>query len=112
MCSICAQIPDHLVANTGRSEYLPSTTTPLVALDWDQDADLWRCPECGDFYFYTEYVAQTGSGNNDEDTLTRLEPAVQTAMRAIIDRKESIEQHASVIDPSRAGRFIRDRLQR
>ncbi|HUS27323.1 MAG TPA: hypothetical protein VMZ53_02410 [Kofleriaceae bacterium] len=82
-CAICSQIPDQLTANTGREHYLPETTTPLQPLGWgSRDEDLWKCPQCDNLYTYYSEQAFTGSGNNDEDVLTRLTPEQAGVVRA------------------------------
>lgn len=71
-CSICAPIPDVARANTGRDEVFGKPITLLKRHELDRDDDLWECPECGDLFLWHDDRAQTGSGNNDTETLTRL----------------------------------------
>lgn len=84
-CSICSKIPDSLTANTGREHYLPETTTPLVPLKWGSSTneDIWKCPQCDNLYTYYSEQAFTGSGNNDEDVLTRLTADEARVVRAV-----------------------------
>lgn len=84
-CSICSQIPDVLTANTGREHYLPETTTPLKPLGWGSSTseDIWKCPQCDNLYTYYSEQAFTGSGNTDEDVLTRLTPDQARVVRAV-----------------------------
>jgi hypothetical protein len=82
-CSICSQIPDTLTANTGREHYLPETTSALKPLGWGStEEDLWRCPQCDNLYTYSSEQAFTGSGNTDEDVLTRLSSEQARIVRA------------------------------
>src|ERR1044072_8823264 len=75
-CSICAQIPDVLTANIGRDHFLPETTAAVKPLGWGSSSseDIWKCPQCDNLYTYYSEQAFTGSGNTDEDVLTRLTP--------------------------------------
>jgi hypothetical protein len=84
-CSICSHIPDSLTANTGREHYLPDTTSALVPLGWGTSTseDIWKCPECDNLYTYYSEQAFTGSGNTDEDVLTRLSPEEARVVFAI-----------------------------
>lgn len=83
-CSICSQIPDQLSANIGRDHFLPETTAKLVPLGWgSREEDLWKCPQCDNLYTYYSEQAFTGSGNTDEDVLTRLAPDQARVVRAV-----------------------------
>lgn len=84
-CSICSKIPDVLTANTGRDRYLPETTTALVPLRWGSSTseDIWKCPQCDNLYTYYSEQAFTGSGNTDEDVLTRLSSEEARVVRAV-----------------------------
>jgi hypothetical protein len=82
-CSICAEIPDSLSANTGRDHVLPETTAKLKALSWGSlDQDLWECPQCKNLYTYSSDQAFSGSGNTDQDELTRLTTEQARVIRA------------------------------
>jgi hypothetical protein len=82
-CSICAEIPETVRANTGRDHALPETTTKLKALNWGgRDQDLWECPQCRNLYTYSSDQAFSGSGNTDEDVLTRLTTEEARVIRA------------------------------
>ncbi|HEU0036014.1 MAG TPA: TIGR02996 domain-containing protein [Kofleriaceae bacterium] len=83
-CSICDAIPGGQTANTGRDERLPSSTHRLQSLDLGKSSDLRQCPECGALYLWTEDVAFTGSGNNDEETLTRLSSDASATVHALL----------------------------
>lgn len=98
-CSICTQIGDGATANTGRDEYFGPPVTLLKPIFKSRDDDLWQCPECGALFFWNEYIAFTGSGNNDEDTVTRLDEPLQAALRELTQRSddtpEQIEELAA-----------------
>jgi hypothetical protein len=84
-CSICSQVPDELRANTGRDHYLPEVTAQLKPLGWGTGTgeDIWCCPKCDNLYTYSSEQAFTGSGNTDEDVLTRLAPEQARVVRAV-----------------------------
>lgn len=82
-CSICAEIPETVTANTGRDQVLPETTAKLKALNWgSREQDLWECPQCRNLYTYSSEQAFSGSGNSDEDVLTRLTTEQARVIRA------------------------------
>lgn len=87
-CSICATIPERASANTGRSEHFTTPITSLKALGIGRSEDLWECPECEATFFWKEDVAWTGSGNNDEEVLTRYPAEVSSVIRAFIHHGE------------------------
>jgi len=75
----------------------------LVSLKLDQNRDLWRCPSCNALFYYDSYVAQTGSGNNDEDTLERLEKPVADLVDSLF---------ALTADPTDGPRVLREAFER
>ncbi len=85
-CSICATIPETARANTGRDQHFEAPITSLRQRGLDRDDDLWECPECGAVFLWHDDRAFTGSGNNDEEVLTRLPEADASVVRAFIHR--------------------------
>ena len=84
-CSICDSIGPRASANTGRDEYFGPPVTLLTRHNIEQrDNDLWECPECGAFFHWNDDQAYTGSGNNDEETVTRLSAPDAATVRAIL----------------------------
>lgn len=82
-CSICSEIPETVTANTGRDQVLPEPTAKLKALNWgSREQDLWECPQCKNLYTYSSEQAFSGSGNSDEDVLTRLTTDQARVIRA------------------------------
>lgn len=72
-----------MTANTGRDQVLPEPTTKLKALNWgSREQDLWECPQCKNLYTYSSEQAFSGSGNTDEDVLTRLTTNEARVIRA------------------------------
>lgn len=72
-CSICGAIPSYVSANTGRDQHFEAPITSLKALGIGTSGrDLWECPECNAFFHWEDVSSQSGSGNNDEETLGRL----------------------------------------
>lgn len=86
-CSFCGPIGDGATANTGRGEYFEAPITKLTRHDLGDRDDLRECPACGAFFRYDTYEAQTGSGNNDEDTLVRLDAPTTATLRELVHRK-------------------------
>jgi hypothetical protein len=81
-CSVCGPIGAGATANTGRDESFQPPITQLIHYRLDDREDLRECPACHAVFHWTEYVAFTGSGNNDEETLTRLaEPTAELLRR-------------------------------
>lgn len=87
-CSLCGSIPDVASANTGRDERFGPPITSLKRNDIEPDDDLRECPSCDAVFLWHDYTAQTGSGNNDEETLTRLPPEQAPFVRAFLHRGE------------------------
>lgn len=81
-CSLCEPIGAQQIANTGRGYYLGQPAGSLTSLGPSSDDELRACPTCGDLFHYTSEQAQTGSGNNDDDTLTRLPADVTATLNA------------------------------
>lgn len=88
-CSICAAIPAVASANTGRDVHFGPPITSLRALGIERDDDLWECPACGALFHWHDDSAFTGSGNNDEEVLTRLPREVAEVVRSVIHRGET-----------------------
>lgn len=88
-CSICGSIQDFASANTGRDEHFGP---PITSLKWNgiepSYDDLRECPECDAVFHWHDYTAQTGSGNNDEEVLTRLPSELTPFVRAFLHRGE------------------------
>jgi hypothetical protein len=62
-------------------------------LDCSDRDDLWECPECKSVFAWHDYTAQTGSGNNDEETLTRLGVAEAGTIRTLAHDATSLTNH-------------------
>lgn len=84
-CATCAAIPNELVANTGREDYLPASTRVLERYDLGSD-DLWECPECRAFFLWVDDSQLSGSGNNDEERLSRIPEERAAILRACLHR--------------------------
>ena len=87
-CSLCGSIPDATSANTGRDEHFGPPVTLLKQHRLGNDDDLLECPQCGDLFLWHDYRSQTGSGNNDEETLARLSSLHAATLREIVHRGE------------------------
>lgn len=87
-CSFCGSIPAVASANTGREEYFGPPISSLKKLGIESYDDLWECPECDAVFLWHDYTAQTGSGNNDEETLNRLPSEQSSIIRTFLHRGE------------------------
>jgi hypothetical protein len=84
-CEMCSVIPSDLWANTGRGETLAPELGRLVRLDLDRSDDLYECPGCGALFEWQDLPQNYGSGNCDEERLTRLTPEQALTARALLD---------------------------
>lgn len=75
-CAVCGSIPDVARADTGREQYFPAPVRSLTRHELGREDDLWECPECEALFLWHDASSWTGSGNDDEEVLTRL-PASQ-----------------------------------
>lgn len=78
-CPLCGGLPDDLTVNTGREERFPAafyelTTVGIPCPSQGQwvGSQLHRCPSCGTYFDWGDYPQVYGSGNCDEERLTRL----------------------------------------
>jgi hypothetical protein len=84
-CAVCAGIPPDLLVNTGRDETFPAEVQSLVPLELGQSTDLYRCPNCEALFEWEDLPQYYGSGNCDEERLTRLDPAQASTARELLD---------------------------
>lgn len=84
-CSTCSSIPDDLLVNTGRDGTFPAEVDRLLRLELGTRNDLYRCPACGALFEWEDLPQYYGSGNNDEERLTRLSPTQAATARALLD---------------------------
>jgi len=89
-CPVCGSIATTASANTGRGEYFGDPITRMTRYGLQGNDDFWECPECSAVFAWNGYTSFTGSGNNDEDTLTRLDPdtaaTIRTLARGAVER--------------------------
>jgi hypothetical protein len=76
-CALCEDLGDELSVNTGRDDASPPDWYPLSRLD----GSIFYCPGCGTCFEWTDMSSWTGSGNNDEERMTRLSPARSRQLR-------------------------------
>lgn len=79
-CDICGELPASLVVNTGRDERFPDAVRKLLSLRTNPNAvpsdyDIWRCPACDALFEWEDRRQFYGSGNLDEEELTRVPDA-------------------------------------
>ena len=86
-CSTCADLPERLAANTGRGVHLPAAFHELTRR-WNtsqlRDFDALQCPECGAWFEWRDDSSSTGSGHDDEETLTRLPSATSALFQGLL----------------------------
>jgi hypothetical protein len=92
-CSVCSSIPPDLLVNTGRDNHFPPQVGRLVRLGLDSNIDLWKCPSCDALFEWQNLPQYYGSGNNDEERLTRLDPAGTAAARMLLAPEQSAHDH-------------------
>lgn len=74
-CATCGELPDDVWANTGRDDWLPAAARKLKSpWHYPTGIDLRLCPECGAWFVWRDHPQFYGSGNLDEEQLTRLPP--------------------------------------
>ncbi len=81
-CPLCSGLADeeHAFQKFGRdadNTYLPATAGVLTLVrDFrpysSRKQQLWQCPQCGLYYFYTSNYEYLANGSEDEEHLTRL----------------------------------------
>lgn len=84
-CATCGELPDEVWANTGRDQHLPAAARKLKA-PWQFSAslDVRLCPECGAWFVWRDHPQFYGSGNLDEEQLTRLSPRAWRTLERLI----------------------------
>jgi len=83
-CSLCGELPDELIVNTGRDERFPAACYKLVPVGGESTSQgmfsqTYRCPECGAYFDWEVCPQMYGSGINAEERLIRVlsDPAVR-----------------------------------
>lgn len=84
-CLTCGKLPAELTANTGRDEHLPDAVDALKRFQLDRSVDVLRCPACGALFVWRDVPQCYGSGNLDEETLSRLPPNAAAALQRLFD---------------------------
>jgi len=88
-CSTCGTIVTTVSANTGRDIHFTAPITNMKRLGLGSGGDdLWECPECASFFLWEDCSSQSGSGNNDEETLWRVPTAEALLLHAFLRRGE------------------------
>ncbi len=97
-CAVCSRIPADLWANTGRGESLSPEINQLVRLDLDSSNDLYECPGCKTLFEWADLPQTYGSGNCDEERLTRLNPEQAAVARALLNPETTEPDGASLLN--------------
>ncbi|MFO0572033.1 MAG: hypothetical protein U0263_40800 [Polyangiaceae bacterium] len=90
-CPVCGTITATARANTGRGEYFGDPITRMTRYDLESSDDFWECPECSAVFVWHDDTSFTGSGNNDEETLTRVGLEEAAAIRTLAHRAAELD---------------------
>ena len=71
-CSQCRCIPTTMLVQTGYDERFPDEVYQFIRLHLDHHRDLYRCQLCNALFDWEDLPQMYGSGNLDEERLTRL----------------------------------------
>lgn len=84
-CPTCGELPDDAWANTGRDQHLPDASRRLKS-PWPHASgiDVRLCPECGAWFVWRDHPQFYGSGNLDEEQLTRLAPRAWRTLERLL----------------------------
>lgn len=99
-CEICGKLPDDLVVYTGRGDSFPDAVTRLVFPRTNQtashfpDFDVGHCPACEALFQWENRPQFYGSGNLDEEQLTRLSNADAELVRPLLSGTIDLETAA------------------
>jgi hypothetical protein len=96
-CDVCSAIPPELWATTGQGESLHPEIECLVRLDIDRSYDLYECPGCGALFEWEDLPQTYGSGNCDEERLTRLNPEQMATARILLDPDPEERDNAALL---------------
>lgn len=84
-CEICGQLEVFILAKTGYGETLPAGYYRLTKASLSTDLDIHRCPRCDSIFLWQDFPQFYGSGNLDEEHLTRLDEAKAQLVRDLVN---------------------------
>jgi hypothetical protein len=84
-------------ANTGRGDSLYPELGRLVQLNIDRGNDLYECPGCGALFEREDLPQSYGSGNCDEERLTRLNPEQALIARDLLESAPEERDNAALL---------------
>lgn len=114
-CPICGPLPETTLAQTGYGDSFPENAYRLEKLGFSFSRDLWRCPECPALFDWEDIPQYYGSGNLDEERLTRLTESQSALIRTLLDLDLGDRSAAEVLDlvfREVPGELVREILQR
>jgi hypothetical protein len=83
-CTVCGPLPAEVTANTGRDERLPAAYRRLKKVaSFGNPCVIYCCEACETHYEWEDLAQFYGSGNNDEERLTRLMPGATSVFRRL-----------------------------
>lgn len=74
-CHLCSEIPNNLTVRVGLDERFPSAVERLQKIVSHGTSNAFlKCPECGTFYYWENQPQYMGTGDLDDEELTRMKP--------------------------------------
>lgn len=84
-CEVCGHLEVFILAKTGYGETLPAAFYRLTKGSLANDLDIHRCPQCDSIFFWQDLPQFYGSGNLDEEHLTRLDERKAQLVRDLVN---------------------------
>jgi hypothetical protein len=94
-CPVCGDLPSTLTVNTGRDGAFPDAFHRLKSLEI---RDVFRCPDCGALFEWQDFPQFYGSGNNAEESLTRLTPEAAFLFRRLLEDRIGADEASGLLD--------------
>jgi hypothetical protein len=94
-CPVCGDLPSTLTVNTGRDEVFPDAFRRLKSLEI---RDVLRCPDCSALFEWQDLPQFYGSGNNAEESLTRLTPEAAVLFRRLLEDRIRADEASGLLD--------------
>jgi hypothetical protein len=90
-CQVCKELPDTILVQTGISEHFPDAVAQLVRLGLGMSNDIYKCPSCYSLFYWEDRPQFFGSGNLDEQSLTRLSQEGAVSAWALLNLSEECQ---------------------
>jgi hypothetical protein len=86
------------MAPTGIDERFPDVVYSLRRFDYDRDDDIYRCPECDSLFRWEDHPQFYGTGNLDEEILTRFTEDEAASLRLLLDLQSNFQNADQIVD--------------